>query len=408
MNPFHAPLGRGASFFRGWIPVLAALVCVACQAQAPLARRPAPRPVVPVASLERPDDSGPVPDYAPMATILTHDGSKELAPELSPLLERLLGAGYRIDRRVALVHDPEPGETDLADDSMLWMRDYQPIFVRESGKLRALLYLSENPNRSEARGLLPHDFPTRTLPLLHENGNLVVAGRFVIVTDHLIQQNAQDIRSEHLLRAGYRPRGRDEVLRLLARNLHRKVDDIIVLPMMPFEPTGHVDVFVLPLDPRTVAVPAIEDRALERRDEGAERKVGRVIQVFLDEQAEFLASLGLDVVRMPMIPPSLQLNDEVEDGDVRNLDRIDTGDVELVVYTPANTLLAHVGERRIAVVPDFANLSDDPKLASLIARYASTWQQMLRDRGWTPHPVDASELVGHLGLVRCVTASLPQ
>jgi hypothetical protein len=111
---------------------------------------------------------------------------------------------------------------------------------------------------------------------------------------------------------------------------------------------------------------------------------------FLDEQAKRLATLGLSVSRLPMAPPSMQLPDDAE--------------FELVVYSPANTLLADVAGARHAFIP---RLSADGS-AVHFARYAAEHARFFEARGWQPHLVDATELSTYLGLIRCVTATVPQ
>jgi hypothetical protein len=320
----------------------------------------------------------------------------ELAPDLPVLLDALLGSAHLVDDWLPLETDPEPGEDAGPDASLVWMRDYQPIFVRAAdGSLEALTYLSLNPNRS-GRAVLaePARLSTRVLPILHENGNLVTNGRKVFVTDRLIDDNDEWIDAPHLLRAGYRPRGRGELIRLLAAALRRQIEDVIVLPQMPYESTGHADVFLLALAPDTFVVPSIEPSALARSS-GRAHDIGQVIRVFLDEQAEHVASLGFEVIRAPMLAPGLLVQ-----GD----DDADT--FELLLYTPANTLLVTLLGRRVALYPSFAR-PDDAAARALAERYAARWERTLRAHGWEPFAVRADELVAHMGLCRCVTAAVP-
>jgi hypothetical protein len=329
-----------------------------------------------------------------MAEIATHKSVDDMAPELQPLLATLLGARHVIDQRSAPTWD----ETGVDEDSSLvWERDYQPIFTRDRrGGLEALLYLSPNPNRSAWHGLLQgRDIPSQTLPIIHENGNLVIVGRYALLTDRLFEDNAEWLDLPHLRERGYRPRSRAALVGLLAQALHRSEDEILILPQMPLEETGHVDVFVLPLDDETVALPEIPDDAIAMIDEGPVKETARRVRDFLDERAEELRSRGLQVVRMPMIAPA-QARYE------------DDGEGALLVFTPANSLLANVGGRRLALYPAFHGIADDPRLIAMLARHAVAWERTFRSFGWDPYPVDASELVGYLGLCRCVTAPLPE
>jgi len=358
-------------------------------------------------------EPGPIPDFAPLAAIVTHADLSDMAPQFPRLLDGLLGARHRVDRRVAWAHVILPGETNPADDTLVWLRDYQPLFVRDAdGVVSAVLYLSENPNRSAWCGLVPQGVRRRTLPLVHENGNLVTTGRYVFVTERILEDNAQQLDAPHLREQGYRPRRPDEVVKLLARALHRQPDDVIVLPAMPYEGTAHVDVFVLAVDESTVAIPLIEDEALALVGPFASQ-IGEAVRDFLDEQAVRVGSLGLEVVRLPMIPPAIALPDEVELPEDDEIDELEAGwragdaDFDLVVFTPANALLVNAGKTRTVILPGFVAVAQHAPLTALIAGYTRVWAETFSARGWSPQVVDASELVSYQGLLRCTTATLP-
>jgi len=343
--------------------------------------------------------AGPVPDYAPMLAVVSHERVDEMAPELRPTLTRILGSAHHSQRHTwtqlpESIADP----VDQDDDSTVWMRDYQPIYVRQpDGRIVAYRYLAENPNR---QAYLPTGLPTQRLPILHENGNLVVAGRYVFLSEVVVDDNEQTWTSPHLLREGYRPRTREDLKRLLALRFHRRPDEIVFVPPMPYEATGHVDLFLLPLDDHTVVIPQIHevpDTPFVRSS------VSRVVQVFLDEQAEMLASLGLRVLRLPMVAPTVHDTEDVS-REPRSLDE----PLDLVVYSPANSLLVNRGGQRHVFVPTFAELALPPLDAPRAAAYVRAWRTAFVAEGWQPQLVDASELAGHLGLLRCVTASVPK
>ena len=308
-----------------------------------------------------------------------------------------------MDRRQVRAFDPDPGEVDALDDALVWKRDYQPIYVRDRrGGLTALHYLADNPNRVGAPSHHRGRIQERVMPLVHENGNLVTTGRYVFVTDQILDENAEPRGERHLLEHGYRERSAGEVLRVLSRHLLRPVEDIIVLPTMPYESTGHIDLFLLPLDERTVMIPSIEERALMLITEERVRHIGQVIRVFLDEQASTLGELGLEVVRLPMIPPAIGLYPDDDD------EAATDGLFELLVFSPANALLANVAGRRHVFLPGFDGVAELPALATEAKRYTALWRETFEERGWAPHVVDASALVAYLGLFRCVTASIPE
>ena len=417
-----------------WAIVVALVAIVACQGPPPVNRGAVASYVEVLAPARR---SGPVADYEAVIGGTIHREVEDMAPELRPALQRWLGGRLVVTGYTAPSRDPDEGAG--SDLSLLWMRDYQPIHIRdEQGRLTVVHYLSENPNRSVFRPPGPGRdrpgktwmptpsggrwLPSRVMPLIHENGNLLSLGGRVIVSDKIIDDNAEPLDEPHLLAHGYRPRRRDEVIRLLAHSLDRAVSDIIVVPKMPYESTGHVDVFLLPLDDQTVMVPSIEDRALRRVDRRPPQ-VGKVVQVFLDEQARFLESLGLSVPRWPMVPPALAFPgdeheaDHEQDGEAaagEPAERYGEVEFELLLFSPANALLLDVAGRgeerpvRLALLPGFVGAFTDPAMAALAASYTRTWEREIGRRAFTSQVVDASELVGYLGLFHCVSAPIPR
>lgn len=371
---------------------------------------------------------GPVADYDLLDGVALHLETDEMAPDLRPTLHRLLGRRLVVANWTAPSRDPDEDPTET-DGSLRWLRDYQPIYVRdENGRLTAVRYLSENPNRSlfQAPGAQTRArqvwVPTPgggrwvrsvTLPLLHENGNLLVVGRRIIVSDKLIADNAVEHDEAHLVRLGYRARSEREVVKLLAKALRREVSDVVVLPPMPYESTEHVDVFLLPLDEHTVMVPRIENRAVARL-RGQARFVAEDIQTFLDEQAATLTELGLTVPRWPMAPPGLAFSDaDGEPISEADAEKTSGAEFELLVYSPANALLLNLAgdndghPTRVAVLPSFDLALSDRKLSRLSNQYTKLWQRELRQLGYTTSLVDSSDLVAYLGLIHCVSSPIP-
>lgn len=366
---------------------------------------------------------GPVPDYAPLDSVWTHPQLMTLAPDFARRLTRYLGERHRIetyvppdpDLEASAESDPdvavEGAESD-EDDSLVWMRDYQPIYVRRAdGGIEVVRYLHANPNRS---AYLPLWHPTadpfppshgdgkidvapalRTLPLLHENGNLVVAGRWLLMTDLIIEDNALPDDLPHLVAAGFIAREPSEVITGLARTFGRDPGDIVILPRMPEEQTGHVDLFVMALSDTLVMVPEIRAESLGTGDVAVEVELAEEVRLFLDEVAARLKRLGLEVIRLPMVPPLTLPSVEPDDPP------------DPVFYSPANGLLLRTADKARVLLPSADLREVAPGLARLQRRYERHWSRVLRSRGWTPTRVDASELARYLGLFRCVTQVVP-
>lgn len=337
-------------------------------------------------------ESGPLPDFSPLASVHTHLNLDQIAPDLQRLLSRIAGPRHVIE------------DTATDDDTIVWMRDHQPIYVRRAdGSLKVVAYLSENAVRSEST---THDrsrdaqlgLADEVLPLLHENGNLVTNGRLVFVSERIFEDNSAAQSDDLLVKAGYSPRDGDQVVTLLAKALERPVDDIIIVPRMPGEATGHVDVWMLFVDEHTVVIPEVRPEAQARTETVDDHQLSEEVALFLDTEAGHLRDFGLEVVRLPMIAPITvpALNEPAA-----------SGLYDTLFVSPANALLLMTDERADIILPSVDVETLLPPVKDLEARYEDEWSEFFDAHGWTPWYTEATELVQYLGLVRCVTAPVP-
>lgn len=352
----------------------------------------------------------PVPDYGPLDRIITHAQLIDMAPAFARQLARKLGARHRAES-----YDPgeategddavdpgpaEPGEVG-SDTTLLWMRDYQLLYARDrDARLRAFRTLSINPNRSD---YVPPDPPggelPTLLPLIHEQGNLVVVGDRVLVGERLIDDNdGRHAEESGVEGRGYRTRSRDEVIGMLAEALDVAPDHVVVLPGLPAEGTGHVDLVVLPLDDRTVLVPEIEPKAIKRLRAFTGQLIAYEARGYLDAVALRLQRLGLTVLRVPMLPPLLMPAVDAEP---------ESGVLDAVYFSPANALLTVTPEAHTAWVAYMHDQLFDGRFAALNRQYRRDLSKVLSAHGYAPVFVEATELGRHLGLFRCVTATVP-
>lgn len=362
--------------------------------------------------------AGPVADFEPVYEVMVHRQLEVVNTELATLLKVLLGERFSVE-----TYDPGEvaSECSESDRTLMWMRDYQPIYVRQpDGRLKSVRYLSTNPNRSRylpkarsddghlrlrmtAHGpfALPpvqdRRLPIEMLPLIHENGNLVSNGRFVFMTDLIFEDNRVAYEEPHLYASGYSARSDEEVLELLSTTFHRSVKEIIILKQMPGEATGHIDLFVLPIDEDTVAVPEVRKETFELLEEPIEIITAITVRRFLDGVATKLGELGLAVLRLPMVAPRV----------VETEDEIGEEDWELAFFSPTNALLLRTGDTTHAILPTFGSDLFGDAYHAIQRRYEAEWTQRLAKQGWAAWLVDASMLGKYLGLHRCVTAVVP-
>lgn len=363
--------------------------------------------------------SGPVPDFSPLAGIAVHAYLRDACPALWRTLHERLGDRVQAD---------STGVTPrgASNPSLAWMRDYHPLFTRQpDGRLHVVRFLSVDPDRDRYSGEksvpvkppapemhaypIPGQTPPRWLsahstPLIHQNGNLVSSGNHVFVTSHLLEENAVARDDARLAREGYRPRSADEVLDIFAAAVGVRRDRVVVLPRMPGEGTGHVDMFVMALGPDRVLIPEIHDEAIDVIGASHEQALGRQVQAFLDDRAAQLAQRGIEVERLPMMAP-INLTPASSATSTDDVTRVNA-----MTYSPTNSLLADVPGRtpiRTVFTPTFDARGFPPAYVALKERYEAAWQAFFTREGWTPVAVDASSLSHAYGVFRCLSHPLP-
>lgn len=316
---------------------------------------------------------GPVPDYAPMALVRTHVQARDLSEEFVVRLQKLLGPRH-----------VEVGQPD-AVGTLVWLRDYQPIYARDAAdRLHSLRVRSRMPERNGH--FFPGDSPAADLPLVHENGNLVVAGQRVFVSTRIFDDNRIEGPGAEAAR---RP-----LIRALAQGLAIPEEDVVIMPQLPGEGTGHVNLYLLAVSDTLMLVPRIPEEALVGLTE-SEWGVSRAAAQFLDDQASFLTTLGLKVKRLSMLPP-------------RILPAVDNTSEDAVFFSPANALLLNVDGRRTVILPDLDPSALRASHRKLFRQYRKQWMSTFQGEGWHPVFADATELSRYLGFFRCLSTVVPE
>jgi hypothetical protein len=357
---------------------------------------------------------GAVADYAAQSSIVAHTLARELCPGFVSVA--LGDMGSKFEQMNSGYNGPNSGY----DNSMVWVRDYHPTYVRQpDGNLKVVKYLSENPTRSQFdhSDYVPVNPPkpgqefyrtpgastvgrwldTETMPIKHEDGNLVSTGEYAFMTDRVFSQNAEP-GTPALYAAGYKPRQPGEVLDILSKGIDMPTDKMVVLPKMPGEATGHVDMFVMALGPKKVLLPQIEDQALQTITYPQEIGVGKQVQSFLDEQAAKLKEQGFDVERLPMMPPNYLSADATNSAGWRGH-----------FYSPTNSLLVNIdgSGKKEAILPTFDAEGYPDNYKQLNQSYQKRWQTFFQGEGYEPQLVDATKLGQANGLFRCLTHPVP-
>lgn len=352
--------------------------------------------------------SGPVPDFGPHWGLATHVELDGISEELAPSLASALGVNL-------VIEDDTPLPFAFDAGHLIWMRDYAPVYVRSASGVVMWEPLVERAIRREFHGratparpslLARRDRPAlaaRRLPIVLEGGNLVSTGEWAFLTEVIYSDNGRELDPEDeedrlLQKAGYEPRTEREVRAMLSGALSLPKERVVVLPAMPGEATGHVDLFVLALGPHTVMVPRINEKEALAIEDPDALAAGWDALVHLDGVAASLEERGLAVHRWPMLPPIT----------LPNVDEDEEEDTSTVFLSPANLVLYDGPAGRLALLPGFDALKLDGRLWSNLQRsYEDQWRKSLDRLGYDVAVIDAAELAPYLGLLRCVTAPVP-
>ena len=249
----------------------------------------------------------------------------------------------------------------------------------------------------------------RTLPLMVEGGNLLALPGRLLVGEKVLHENAMTY-EQQLARAGdgnrqllgqrlrgmqshgWKPRDRDAVLAELAKAFEIPVDRIHVMPWMPGERTGHVDMYVGVLDAQTLAVPHIPEKLIADLGYEHERTFAARLNAWLDARASELAAWAPDVKveRVPMLPPKmLKPSGQSEFG------------FDAQFLTPVNWVMTH-GQTFVPVFPQWLAALPAGQAQAVSDELAHT----LAAHGHTMVAVPATRLLEYNGLLHCLTGQL--
>lgn len=170
-------------------------------------------------------------------------------------------------------------EYEVAPINTMWIRDYGPLVLRTDEGRRVVVdlpYSLDRPEDDRVPELLAGRWrwPLSAIPLDLEGGHLQSdgAGRCVI-TDDVLARNSDTYHFE-------------QVSALLSADLG--CNDVVVVPSLVDEPTGHLDMFAYITGPSRILVGSYEHAVDDQNS------------VILNEAALMLQNAGFHVTRIPM------------------------------------------------------------------------------------------------------------
>lgn len=274
-----------------------------------------------------------------------------------------------------------------------WARDWAPLIARTPEGAYRFLDFNYDPIQ-KADDATPTELAARSglarisVPLYSEGGNLMVSGNGTcFLTDAIVEANAQ----------AYLPSDevytREQITALLRSQAG--CSDVRFFERMPFEPTGHIDMWAKFIAADQVIVSELGPEALARVAPydalGAE-----AIALFLDERATDFAAMGYRVARVPMPTPILT-EGRIHLRSYTNLLLVDD-----TAFVPAYREGHYFSPGARYRSETFA-YPDVELIEGMEARAAA----VLADEGIEAVFIDADRLIAKRGAIHCATMEIP-
>ena len=290
----------------------------------------------------------------------------------------------------------ENSKATAIDEDYFWTRDFGPIFLKDKASeavvMADLLYDMGGRKTSDAFPRIltqSESFPRMSLPLRLEGGNLMTdANGNAVMSRRVIDANPE--------LAALGKEGDAAVSALIRRFFGAK--DVTIIEPMPYEPTGHIDLFAKFLPGNKVAVNELSKASMEHLHKLPASVQGSVLEVreFLDRTAKLFAAKGYEVIRMPQPLPLFSTR---------------AGPGKLLMRSYTNSLL--LGGKAV-LVPRYETLPDGegsyPDAAARVANEAAVVQAYAA-AGYPEANITfiyADSLIRHAGAIHCMTMQVPQ
>lgn len=206
----------------------------------------------------------------------------------------------------------------VSGNSSAWARDWSPLIAETlDQKSRVLVdfsYLPERPLDDDSSQALKKslDATLVEIPAKWEGGNFMINGkRQCVISSKGIGQDLSQLSSDpkQLLRLPLFPALRKYV----------GCKSVAIVPPMPFENTGHIDMWAKFLNDETIAVNELSEQTIELTPPET-KKMADSIRNYLEERAKEFVAAGWKVERIPQPSPifSYWIDDDSE-GDRRTL-----------------------------------------------------------------------------------------
>jgi agmatine/peptidylarginine deiminase len=337
--------------------------------------------------------------------------------------------------------------SDMAMFPSTWARDWAPITAKANDQRPVLLdfnYYNERPTDDYAPTLIAlknKEVERLSVPLYLEGGNLLAtADGMCLTTERTIEANSAlpkayivdengmvlgeegsaPVLEKQKVVHGYRffdrygiPKirtdeislTRAEVVDLLQKSAGCK--RVVIVPKMPYETTGHIDMWAKALSDKIMLVSAMDSEVINRLKDKKLKSVATEVANYLDQRAEELSDLGFEVVRIPMPMPHFKNGSSVESGKEEYGFRSYTNALILSTHQGRSILVPHYEKGRSTQARGSEEKNfpypDQDQLKAMELKVTATYSKF----GFKVISVQADELLAYGGAIHCATMQLP-
>lgn len=298
-------------------------------------------------------------------------------------LRRLAGPAFS---KVELVEQQVPGSLTI------WARDWSPLTAKTRTGVSRLLDFNYFPTRQTDDftaqsfiSALPYE--RVSIPVYNEGGNFMsnTDGSCMMTSRVTDANRSKSFAEDMILNA-------DQIKAYYAEFAGCK--QVHIFPRIPYEGTGHIDMWAKFLDNDTVIVNEIRDEILSLPNLRSDQR-RRVLEVqsYLEARAAEIADLGYEVIRIPMPAPVFT----------------SAGDSMFRSYS--NSLLVNgtaMVPRYLAPARSDLGLNGRYVDSSFINAYEKEVVAIYQDLGFTFKWVNSDDTIAIGGAIHCTTMQIPR
>lgn len=264
----------------------------------------------------------------------------------------------------------------------VWARDWAPLGgVTDDGRRLLLDFnyrMNQRPTDDNAPSALTaglSGYERVSIPVYNDGGNFMANDdRHCLMTTRTTDDNGKSFHAADMIL------GAEQVKAYF--KAYAGCADVDIFPRIPYEFTGHIDMWAKFLDNDTVIAGRIEQKAVDLVKGNANKKV-QDVQAYLDRRRSELTAMGYEVLAIPMPVPEFGFG----------------GDV---FRTYTNSLIVN----STAIIPQYtASSYTDSRFRK---EYEDAVAGAYQKAGYTVRFVPSDGIIGHGGSVHCITMQLPK